>query len=236
MLDVTGKFLPPIPSTLLPDTSGRDRMRGLGSEISVIHYLLRQLAMTTTIRNLSVAALSAILVVALSGNGWSQATGYGAAQVSSFQGRNSSSHFSVSNIENRIKNRSVSNVGVPGVNRSNFLSTSSNALSRSSKPFASLNRGPAVSPYLALSAPRASASDYQSIIRPQQQAQRDNQRQQAFSIQRQRRLNQMAARAPFSTTGDEASAPTGHAAVFQSLGSYQNTGNYFPPPSRPKQR
>ncbi|NOZ40521.1 MAG: hypothetical protein GXP24_09880 [Planctomycetes bacterium] len=116
------------------------------------------------------------------------------------------------------------------------MSTSSSSLTLRKKPFSSISRGPSVSPYLALSAPRAAASDYQTIIRPQQRKQRENQRQQAFAIRRLQQLNKMAARAPYSATGDENRAPTGHAAVFQSLGSYQNTGNYFPPPSRPKQR
>jgi len=196
--------------------------------------------MNTAIKFLKLPALSAALLCVLSVDGWSQSatknSGFGTSQVTRFQNRNSASRFSASSIQNNIINRSVSNVGIQGVNRRNFLGTSSSLLSQKPKPFSSVTRGPTVSPYLALSAPRASASDYYSVIRPQQQQRQQNQRQQAFALQNQRRLNQLAARAPFATTGDANSAPTGHAAVFQSLGSYQQTGNYFPPPSPPKQR
>ena len=162
--------------------------------------------------------------------------GFGNASVAQAIVNNSVQRYSVSNITRSNLNRASSSlVGVPGVNQRNFLGAGGGISSRS-KPFSSVTQGPTVSPYLALSAPRAAASDYYNIIRPQQQQRRENQRQQRQAIQQQRRLNQMAARAPFSTTGDENSAPTGHVAVFQSLGSYQNTGGYFPPPSRPKQR
>lgn len=196
--------------------------------------------MNTMLHYSKVATLSAILLSMLTGTSWAQSStknsGFGSAQVANLQNQNSASQFSVGRIQNSIRNRAVGPVGVQGVNARNFLSPTSGSRSQASKPFSSLTRGPTVNPYLALSAPRASASDYYNLIRPQQQQQRVNQRQQALNIQQQRRLNQLAARAPFSTTGDENSAPTGHAAVFQSLGSYQNTGGYFPPPSQPKQR
>lgn len=193
--------------------------------------------MITTIKKLGVLALSAVLCCAFVGEGQAQSSskGFGATSVTAFQANNSASRFSVQNVRNSIRNRSASIVGIPGVNQRNFLGSSS-SMSQRSKPFSSVARGPTVSPYLALSAPRASASDYYNLIRPQQQQRRENQRQQMQTIQQQRRLNQMAARAPYSATGDENSAPTGHVAVFQSLGSYQNTGSYFPPRSQPKKR
>ncbi len=161
---------------------------------------------------------------------------YGSTLVKNLQSSNSASQFSSSRIQSRLMSQSVARPGITGINRKNFLGSSSSSFSQRSKPFSSISRGPTVSPYLALSGLRSSASDYQSIIRPQQRKQRENQQQQAYTIRRQRQLNQMAARAPYSATGDANSAPTGHAAVFQSLGSYQNTGNYFPPPSQPKKR
>jgi len=162
--------------------------------------------------------------------------GFGSTAASNFVNRNSASRFSTQRLTGDLRNQSVRAVGVPGVNQKNFLSNSSSPLGRKSKPFAGFSRGPSVSPYLALSAPRASAVDFQTIIRPQQQQNRANRRQQHQAAQQHRRLNQMAAKAPFSTTGDANRAPTGHAAVFQSLGSYQNTGGYFPPPSGGKAR
>ncbi len=183
------------------------------------------------------ALLCCLFVSDATAQSGTSATGFGSATLKNLQSRNSSAQYSVNQVQNNLRNRSTPSIGTLGVNRRNFLgSGAGNSLSSKSKPFSSVARGPSVSPYLALSAPRASASDYQSIIRPQQRKQRENQRQQAFAIQRQRQLNQAAARAPYSTTGDENRAPTGHTAVFQSLGSFQNTGGYFPPPSSPKQR
>ncbi len=185
---------------------------------------------------LSIVCASA-LVFSSSSLAWSQSDtrGFGSASVAVLQSRNSASSFSVANIQNSIRARSAATVGVPGVNQRNFLGNPG-SLTRKSKPFSSVGSGPTVSPYLSLSNPLSTASDYYNIVRPQQQLERQNRQAQIQSIRQQRKLNQLAARAPFSTTGDENRAPTGHVAVFQSLGSYQNTGNYFPPPSRPKQR
>lgn len=188
------------------------------------------------IKSLNVAVLSALLLSLFACEGWAQSGGYSDALLAGLKGRTNASRFSVAGIEGRLMNRSALRPGVAGINLRSFLGTGPSTLTQRKKPFSSISRGPSVSPYLALSAPRAAASDYQTIIRPQQRKQRENQRQQAFAIRRLQQLNKMAARAPYSATGDENRAPTGHAAVFQSLGSYQNTGNYFPPPSRPKQR
>ncbi len=199
--------------------------------------------MKTLIKNRTLVALAAFLFgfVAFMANDVSAQSGskggYSSAAIASLKGRNSAAQYSVDNIQNRLSNRSVVRPGVQGVNQRNFLSAGGgSALSRPSKPFSSVQRGPTVSPYLALSSLRSTGADYQSLIRPQQRQQRENQRQQAYSIQRQHQLNKAAARAPYSITGDENRAGTGHVAVFQNLGSYQNTGSYFPPASPPKKR
>ena len=195
--------------------------------------------MISTIKRAFMALWLAVFGFVLASDALAQSAtknaGFGTATTNNLIRNSSASRFSVNNIQSSIRRRSVAPVGTLGVNRRNFLGSSSSQ-SKRNKPFSSVNRGPTVSPYLALSAPRASASDYYNIVRPQQQAERETRRQQIQSIQQQRRLNQLAARAPYSATGDENSAPTGHVAVFQSLGSFQNTGNYFPPPSPPKQR
>lgn len=192
----------------------------------------------TTLK-LGIAALAAVLacVFANEGNAQSTSKGYGQAISNNYLQSNSASRFSTERIRNSILGQSVTNVGIAGVNSRNFLSsTGSSPLTRPTKPFTGATSRPTVSPYLALSGPRSTASDYYNVVRPQQQLQRQNQRQQAFAIRRQQKLNQMAARAPYSVTGDETRMGTGHAAVFQSLGSFQNTGGYFPPPSQPKRR
>ncbi len=192
--------------------------------------------MSTRFGNLPVVALSVIasLVYADLSRAQSDFKGFGTQTTENLIRRNSAERYSTKFVQNTVLSQSFANVGVPGVNQRNFLGNSGAVATQRSKPFSSLSRGPSVSPYLALSAPRAAAADYYNVIRPQQQQRRENSAQQRQALQQQRRLNQLAARAPFSTTGDESRAPTGHVAVFQSLGSYQNTGGYFPPPSQPK--
>ena len=189
-------------------------------------------------RKINVIGFSLLLCMAPAVDVFGQAetSGFAAAALSNLRNRNSAGQFSVEAIQNSVRAQNVRGVGTVGVNQRNFLGSTSSSLSQRSKPFSGISQGPTVSPYLALSAPRASASDYYNIVRPQQQRQRQEQQSQLQSIRRTRQLNQMAARAPYSTTGDATQAPTGHAAVFQSLGSYQNTGGYFPPPSPPKRQ
>jgi hypothetical protein len=192
-----------------------------------------------TQQKIGVLGFSMLLCVAPAVDAFAQSDtrGFGGATVGGLRNSNSAARFTVDNIQNSIRNRSVPVVGVRGVNQRNFLgNSSSSTLSQRSKPFSGISQGPSVSPYLALSAPRASASDYYNVVRPQQQQRQQNRQSQRQNLQRDRQLNQMAARAPYSTTGDANQAPTGHVAVFQSLGSYQNTGGYYPPPSQPKQQ
>jgi len=92
-----------------------------------------------------------------------------------------------------------------------------------------------VSPYLALNNSFNQVSDYYNIVRPQQEQQQVNQQLQRQNQANQRRLNQLAAKGPYSTRGDENSAPTGHSAVFQSLGTYLNTGGYYSSSPVPRQ-
>lgn len=143
---------------------------------------------------------------------------------------NSASQFSTSKIEQRLRNRSVRRAYNPASSLGSYRPPAS-----SSKPFSSISRGPSVTPYLALSNSFNQVSDYYNIVRPQRQQQTANQQQQRVNQQlqrqhlaNQRRLNELAAQGPYNPRGDENSAPTGHAAVFQNLGTYLNTGGYFP--------
>lgn len=104
----------------------------------------------------------------------------------------------------------------------------------SSKPFSNVSRSPAVSPYLGLSSAFNQANSYYNTVRPQQEQQRVNQQLQRQGNANQSRLNQMAALGPYSVKGNENSAPTGHAAVFQSMGNYLNTGGYFAGATQPR--
>ncbi len=155
-------------------------------------------------------------------------SGYTSTQLRSYQNQNSASNYSADTIRQRLLSRSVTNAGVSGVNRRSYLS--STGPSRKTKPFSSLKRGPTVSPYLSLSGSLNGVSDYYNVVRPQQQRRRENELQQRQYLINEKRLNQIAAQGPYSIQGDQELAPTGHAAVHQyTEGSFQNTGNFFPP-------
>ena len=181
----------------------------------------------------AVAVFSASLVHAQSAP-----KSFGSTIANEFKTQNSSSWHSANNVRTRLNENSVS------LNRfapRNPPKRSPQA-QKPSKPFSSISRGPTVSPYLALSNPRGQVSDYFNIIKPQREQQRLNRQQQRTNQQLQRqnlanlhRLNEMAAEGPYDTRGSERMAPTGHTSFRQEyLGSYFNTGGYFPPPSEPK--
>jgi len=173
--------------------------------------------------------LTSSLVQAQSG-----AQGFGARRAKSFSNRAGSSQFSSSAFKNRVTNSSLSRDN--RFVRPNLGSYTPPSSSRSSKPFSSVTRSPAVSPYLALNNSFNQVSDYYNIVRPQREQRRVNQQLLRQNQTNQRRLNQMAAQGPYSPKGNENSAPTGHAAVFQSLGTYLNTGGYYAGPPAPRRQ
>ncbi len=121
-----------------------------------------------------------------------------------------------------------------GALNGNNRSSSAPRSNFSSKPFSNVSRSPAVSPYLGLSSAFNQANSYYNTVRPQQEQRRVNQQLQRQGNANQSRLNQMAAQGPYSVKGNENSAPTGHAAVFQSMGNYLNTGGYFAGATQPR--
>ena len=165
---------------------------------------------------------------------------YGKQRADSFSKMNSVARFSTSSLQNRLNTirRDRSTYATLGASS---LSSFSSARPRStSKPFSSVNRSPAVSPYLGLTSSFNQANSYYSTVRPQLDQQRAKQQALRQKLANQSRLSQMAAQGPYSTRGNEDAAPTGHAAVFQSLGSYLNTGGFFvgvtQPRPKPKSR
>jgi len=184
---------------------------------------------------LSAVALVALCVGTVSAQ--SSSKGFGTTRANEFRNNNSSNRFSSDTMKSRLNYQSVSrNRFAPRASRT--PPSRSTAAQRAPKPFSSISRGPAVSPYLALSDPRSQASDFYNIIQPRREQRRMNQQQQRVNQQLQRenqanqhRLNQMAAVGPFDPRGSETVAPTGHAAVFQHMGNYLSYGGYFPPPS-----
>jgi hypothetical protein len=167
---------------------------------------------------------------------------YAATQLKSISRVNSAEQYTVSRISNQVINQGIPAAGVAGVNRQSFAKSMGaprqplvgNTGMAGSKPFSRIDRGPTVSPYLALNNPLSTAEDYYNIVRPLQEQRRTNDALQRQQYAQARKLNQIAAQGPFSITGNPNSAPTGHGSGFMHLGAYMNTGNYFAPPTQPK--
>lgn len=181
--------------------------------------------MKTIVKTLACLSMVA-LFCALLGDCVLAQSGYGASALQRNSYNNSARQFSTSTIRNQINGRNVTRTGVPGVNRRSYLDDSS----RRSKPFTSLNRGPSVSPYLALSGSLNGVSDYYNIVRPQQRQSRENARLQQRTLANQHRLNQIAAAGPYNVRGDPDLAPTGHSATYMFFENFQSTGGYYPAP------
>jgi hypothetical protein len=170
---------------------------------------------------------------------------YAANELRSIQGQNSAKAYSVGNVNQQVLRRGVPPVGVAGINRQTFGGGAAllgaprqplvgNAGMAGSKPFSRLDRGPTVSPYLALNNPFSTAEDYYNVVRPLQDQRRTNDAVARQQYAQARKLNQIAAQGPYRITGDPNAAPTGHGSGFMRLGAYMNTGNYFAPPTQPK--
>jgi hypothetical protein len=141
----------------------------------------------------------------------------------------------VDRISNNVLNRAVTQTGVRGINQQNFTLGTGALNQRTSKPFSMVDRGPTVSPYLQLSNPFSTASDYYNVVRPLQDQRRTNDRVAQQQYIQSRKLNQLAAQGPYQVTGNDDAAPTGHATGFMKFGSYMNTGGYFAPQTAPKE-
>lgn len=99
------------------------------------------------------------------------------------------------------------------------------------KPFAGAQRSASVSPYLGLGGGRTSTvNNYYSLVRPQMQQQRQNERLRNAQVRQQQQLQAATARSPFSygnrLEGAQDLMPTGHGA------SFLNFFGYYPQPRR----
>lgn len=158
---------------------------------------------------------------------------YASATLQQLKNQNSASAYSISSYRQQSLTSAIGTTGVPGVNFRSYGLQPTNLSSRK-KPFSGAQMSPTVSPYLALSNPFATATDYYNIVRPQQEQRRINQQLAHQQSLQQRELNKMAAQGPYSITGNEDIAPTGHAAGYMQYGAYSNTGSYFPAPTKPQ--
>jgi hypothetical protein len=164
---------------------------------------------------------------------------YAKTQLNAIQNRNSADNFTIARTNNQVLRQGIPPVGIAGVNRQSFVGGAAGSLvgnsgMAGSKPFSRIDRGPTVSPYLALNNPLSTAEDYYNIVRPLQEQRRTNDSLSRQQYLQSRKLNQLAAQGPYQITGSERYAPTGHGSGFMRLGAYMNTGNYFAPPTQPK--
>lgn len=148
-----------------------------------------------------------------------QIPGVGGAGISNFQMQNTRAS---SGVGRTPSTASVSTL--PGIGGSG-----------GSKPFADIDRGPTVSPYLNLfntgvGGGSATVDNYNVLVRPQLEQQRTNRRLQLQSQQLNQRVQAISARPAYEATGNERITPTGHPTVF---GYYSR---FYPGKSRPGQR
>ncbi len=180
------------------------------------------------------SAVAALVLTSSLAQAQSGANNFGSTRVNSFVNRVGASQFTTGRFQDQITSRALSRDN--RFVRPDLGSYTPPSSGQSSKPFSSVTRRPAVSPYLALNNSFNQVSDYYNIVRPQREQRQVNQQLQRQNRSNQSRLNQLASKGPYSPKGNENSAPTGHAAVFQSLGTYLNTGGYYAGPPAPRQQ
>lgn len=155
----------------------------------------------------------------------------------SFVARNSSDRFTSNNIQSGVIRGALPRNSFGSAN-SGILkgAMGSHGTPQKAKPFSAVKRGPAQSPYMGMLAQTpftSTNSNYFNIVKPQLDAQRAEQRaqdkQKAAMLQYQQQLTQAASKGPYSTTGSEERAPTGHVATYMNNGGvYGNNGGYYP--------
>ena len=177
-------------------------------------------------------AAGALLGMVVAGSVANAQTQYTANQLSAITAQNSASRFTTNRLRNEVINRTVPQYAFSNVNRGVLKGATGAQAPQRSKPFASANKGPNTSPYLGMipNAPvTSSTSNYFNIVKPQLEAQRANEKLQAQNIRLQQQLTEVASKGPYSTSGSEQRAPTGHTAVYMNNGGvFGNPGGYYP--------
>jgi hypothetical protein len=135
--------------------------------------------------------------------------------------RNSASGFTSTYLTNQTINRTVPQYSFSNVNRG--LLSNATASRSQAKPFSSYNRASGITPYMGLLAsnPFTSTTDnYFSIVRPQLEQQKINEKLEQRNIMLQRQLNDIAVQGASNPQGAVDKAPTGHVAVYMNYGGY----------------
>lgn len=164
------------------------------------------------------------LLVGLTGDAYAQTSNYTDWQLTSLRRQNSASRFSTERFAAQAYRGALPRYNsIPNINVDVFSSNRR----RPEKPFSNVNVGPSVTPYLNLGGfPVGGVDNYYSLVRPQLEQQRINERNRQLQVRQQQQLQQVAARAPYDVRGDETVTATGHPSVFL------NTLGYFPQSDR----
>lgn len=176
--------------------------------------------------------LGIALVASMASSSWGQRSQYAAAQVNQLKNRNSAAGFTSQQITNSVINQAIPRYQFSNVNRGLLRGASGSSAVTRPKPFTGANQGSSTSPYLGLLADSpfsSTTTNYFSKVRPQIEQQRMNDQLMSQNMKLQQQLQAVAAQGPYSATGSEDRAPTGHAAVYMNNGgTYGNHGGYYP--------
>lgn len=118
-------------------------------------------------------------------------------------------------------NRSVPQYAFSNVNRGLFSAAGSSG--GPTKPFSSYQRSSGMSPYMGLLGAnpyQSSVDNYQRLVKPQLEAQRQQEQQTRMQAAASQKLGSIASQAPYSLQGATDRAPTGHASVYFNYGGY----------------
>lgn len=177
------------------------------------------------IRRLGLLTLALATVLLGQAHAQSNATGYSRNLLSQLSTQNSASGYSAQRNRNMIYRNAVPQYNYTGVGKNVLNPITGSPATPAQKPFANRSSGPSVSPYLGLTSPyTSSAANYYTLVRPQLEQQRINERNEAQQVQMQHQLNSLAARAPYELRGESDQMPTGHQTV------YMNFLGYYPQP------
>lgn len=184
--------------------------------------------------------LGIAVVAAMASESMAQGSLYTTNQVNQFKTRSSASGFTSERMSKAVINSAVPRYNFSTVNQGALRGAigpvggrpAGSAIGSRPKPFANANTGPSTSPYLGLLSDTpftSTTTNYFTKVRPQIEQQKMNEKLMAQNMQLQQKLQAAASQGPYSTTGSEDRAPTGHAAVYMNNGgTYGNHGGYFP--------
>ena len=170
---------------------------------------MRTLAAISTVAFLCVTAAQA------------RAQSYSDVLLSRMTNKYSTSMYTSSYMKSNTMNRSVPTYAYSNVNRGLFSAATGSGAP--TKPFSSYQRSSGMSPYMGLLGAnpyQSTVDNYQKLVKPQLEAQRQQDMQTRAQAASSQKLGSIASQAPYSLQGASDRAPTGHASVYFNYGGY----------------